>query len=210
MHSMVWISNLLADPDLVLMMETDIVANDAPRAMEAITLLKAGKPVAQDMCPKMVWAGERAKSTQKLPDLFLANSYPIVSERAAAILSQFDLGEGALYPVDAVFQKDRSTLFAGAFLCWAFGNSKSAFSAEHSTGMRPFAPNAPGGPRNWWNMPFVHQDGQLAVSAQAISEPDVWVDPALFKSVFVSAALGDALDSAGLAKAFRLFRCRVI
>ena len=209
MHSRVWICDVLADPDLVLMMETDIVANDAPRAIEAIKLLKAGKPVAQDMCPKTVWAGERAKSNQRLPDLFLANSYPIVSERGAAILSRFDLGEGALYPLDAVFQKDRSTRFEGAFFCWVFGNVKSAFSAEHSTGMRPFAPNAPGGPHNWWSMPFVHQDDQLAVSAEAIPGPDVWVDPTLFKSVFVSGALGETLDTAGLAKAFRLFRCRV-
>jgi hypothetical protein len=210
MTESVWISDVLAHPDLVLMMETDIVANDALRAIEAIKLLKAGKSVAQDMCPSTIWAGERAKATKRLPDLFLANSYPIVSERAAAILGQFNLGEGALHPVGAVYDKDRTTRFPGTFFCWIFGNTKSAFSAEHSTGMRPFAPNAPGGPRNWWSMPFVHQDAQLAVSAEALAGPDVWVDPTLFKSIFVSGPLGNALDAAGLTGAFHLFRCRVV
>ena len=210
MTAIAWISDVLAHPDLILMMETDIVANDEQHAIEAIKLLKAGKPVPPDMCPKTVWAGERSKTIRRLPDLFVANAYPIVSERAAAIISNFDLGQGTLYPIDAVFEKDRTSRFPGSFFCWIFGNSKSAFSAEHSTGMRPFAPNAPGGPRNWWHMPFVHQDDQLVVSAEALAGPDVWVDPTLFKSVFVSGPLGEALTAAGLAKAFHLFRCQVV
>ena len=52
--------------------------------------------------------------------------------------------------------------------------------------------------------------GLMAVSAAALGGPDVWVDPTLFKSVFVSGRLGDALDEAGLRKAFRLYRSRVV
>jgi hypothetical protein len=59
-------------------------------------------------------------------------------------------------------------------------------------------------------MPFVHKDDQLAVSRAAMAGPDVWADPTLFKSVFVSERLGKALREAGLARAFRLFRCRVV
>jgi hypothetical protein len=36
------------------------------------------------------------------------------------------------------------------------------------------------------------------------------MDPLLFKSVFVGGALAQAMDKAGLSKAFRLYRCRVI
>jgi len=201
-----WISNVLADPDLVLLMETDVVAEDAQRAIETLNLLKAGKPVPAEMCPKRIWGGETAEWINGTPDLFLANTYPIVSERSAEVLRQFDLGGGALYPVDEVLQKDRTTPIAGPFFCWVFGNSKSAFAASESPEARPFA-----GPNSGrWKMPFVHKDDQLAVSAAALGGPDVWVDPTLFKSVFVSGRLGDALDGAGLRRAFRLTRCRVV
>lgn len=205
MPESVWITDVLADPDLVLMMETDIVANDTARAIEALNLLKAGKSVPAAMCPKQVWAGEAAKLSGLLPDLFLANAYPIVSERGAAVLRQFDLGGGALHPVDAVFQQDRHTQLPGTFYCWVFGNTKAAFDPDHSFGVRPFA----GLNSGRWKMPFVHKDDQLAVSPAALTGPDVWVDPTLFKSVFVSGKLGEALDKAGLTKAFRLFHCRV-
>ncbi|HEX6742239.1 MAG TPA: hypothetical protein VF079_10665 [Sphingomicrobium sp.] len=201
-----WISNVLADPELVLLMETDIVAADADRAIEALNMLKAGRPVPPELCPKQVWGGETAEWVNGTPDLFLANTYPIVSERAADVLRRFDLGGGGLYPVDEVLQKDRATPVPGSFFCWIFGNSKSAFAATESPDARPFA-----GPNSGrWKMPFVHKDDQMAVSGAALGGPDVWVDPTLFKSVFVSGRLGDALDEAGLRKAFRLYRCRVV
>jgi hypothetical protein len=115
MTDSVWISDVLADPDLVLLMETDVVAQDANRAIEAINLLKAGKAVPEGLCPKEVWAGDAAERVQRAPDLFLANTYPIVSENAADVLRRFDVGEGALYPVDAVFEKDRTTRIPGNF-----------------------------------------------------------------------------------------------
>jgi hypothetical protein len=203
----VWISSVLTDPDLVLMMETDIVAKDAPKAIEALSLLNAGKPVPAQMCPRTIWPGETAKVSDRLPDLFLANAYPIVSERGAAVLRQFDLGGGSLHAVETVLQKDRQTpILSGTYYCWVFGNTKAAFSPEQSSGTRPFA-----GPNSGrWKMPFVHKDDQLAVSAEATGGPDVWVDPTLFKSVFLSGRLGEALTDVGLAKAFRLFRCRVV
>jgi len=92
----VWISSVLTDPDLVLMMETDIVAEDAPRAIDALNLLDAGKSVPAQMCPRTIWQGETAKLSDRLPDLFLASAYAIVSERGAAVLRQFDLGGGSL------------------------------------------------------------------------------------------------------------------
>jgi hypothetical protein len=59
-------------------------------------------------------------------------------------------------------------------------------------------------------MPVLNHDDQIAVSRAAIGGPDVWVDPTLFRSVFLSGRLGDALDQAGMRKAFLLSRCRVI
>jgi hypothetical protein len=48
------------------------------------------------------------------------------------------------------------------------------------------------------------------VSREALDGSDVWVDPLLSRSLFLSQRLGDALDAAGLRQDFRLFRCQVI
>jgi hypothetical protein len=76
MTDSVWISDVLADPDLVLLMETDVVAQDANRAIEAINLLKAGKAVPEGSCPKEVWAGEAAEWVQRAPDPVLGKHLP--------------------------------------------------------------------------------------------------------------------------------------
>ena len=57
MADYVCISSVLTDPDLVLMMETDIVAEDAPKAIEALNLLNTGQPVPAQMCPTDNMAG---------------------------------------------------------------------------------------------------------------------------------------------------------
>ena len=59
-------------------------------------------------------------------------------------------------------------------------------------------------------MPWEMEDGDIAVSRTALAGPDVWVDTALFQSIFLSGPLGDALDEAGLRHDFRLFRCKVV
>jgi hypothetical protein len=53
-------------------------------------------------------------------------------------------------------------------------------------------------------------DDVIAVSAGALGGADVWIDRTLFKSVFFSRQLGDAVDAAGFRKAFRLYRARLI
>lgn len=125
---------------------------------------------------------------------------------AADVLRQFDLGAGALYPVE-VRKSDAITPFEGEWYTWIFGNHKETANFEASTGLREFSP-MPDDP--WRKLPFKPADGDLAVSRKALDGADVWVEKNLFQSVFVSAALGSTLKSAGLARAFRLAKARVV
>ena len=59
------------------------------------------------------------------------------------------------------------------------------------------------------SLPFSCADDDIAVSPLAVEGPDVWVDPTLFKSVFLSRALGDALVEAGMRASMGLYRARV-
>jgi hypothetical protein len=144
---------VLADTTLVIFFTADIADAKAETAIEALILVKAGKSVSQDMCPKQVWNEKGRKKRIQLPHLFLASGSPIVSAKAAAVLRQFDLGGGGLYPLEGAYQSDRTTRIPGDYFCWIFGNLKSAFLGDQSPAARPFAPNAPV-PTGRWSMPL--------------------------------------------------------
>lgn len=209
MRQHVWISDILTDSELIVMFGSDIAEENTPQAIEGLKLLKPGRPVPRDLCPRRVWNEKGRKERTRLPHLSIINGYPIVSECAAAVLRQFDLGEGALYPIDGAFQSDRATPIDGNYFSWVFGNQKNAFLPLESPNKRAFGVKVDGEYVRW-SLPILPEDDGIAVSMNGLQGPDVWVDPLLFKSVFLSGPLGDALEKAGLRKAFRLFRCRVI
>lgn len=203
MSETVWLSRALAEQDLVLYFQSDLSEEDREKSIEGSKKNPLGEALGQDLFPKKVWATDQTPSGP-LPHLFVAKGYWIVSDKAAAILRQFDLGKGALYPV-TVLQADKATPYPGEYFSWNFGNVKTALVPDQSQNLRPFGVS---GLR--WNLPWISKDGEVAVSSAALGGPDVWVDPNLFKSLFVSDGLGSALKGAGLAKAFLLTRSRVV
>ena len=209
MNQHIWISNFLADSALVVMFNSDIAEKNVEQAIEGLKLLTTGKPVPRDLCPRKVWNDKGRKERPRLPHLSNINGYPIVSGEAAAVFRRFNLGEGALYPIEGAFQSDQTTPIEGEYFTWVFGNQKSVFLPNETPDKCPFGVKVDGEYVRW-NLPILPEDDGIAVSASALDGADVWVDPLLFKSVFLSGPLGDALDQAGLLKAFRLFRCRVI
>lgn len=206
MTDSVWFSDMMSDSMLFLPIEADIAVENVDFAIEASKLMKKGRPVSQDYCPKTLWVRSDYGDfhIDQLPDLFLTNGYWIVSEAAANILRSFDMGEGALYPV-TILHKDKVTPFEGNFYCWIFGNSKAAFLEEESPTARPMD----GVGRSWCLMPLKPKDDEITVSRAALGAPDVWIDTKFFKSVFFSGPLGEALDAAGMRKSFKIFRCRI-
>ncbi len=208
MSEHVWLSRAIADGSLVGKFDTDIWDGNRQMAIQAGKLNVRGQPIPQDMCPKKIWGDDLAPHFTTIPHLISAQSHWVVSARAADVLRQFDLGGGALYPItEGIFQKDRVTRVPGDYFCWIFGNSKKAFLEHDSPAAKPMSGAAT---RDWCVMPSDLTDNDMAVSTAALVGADVWVDPILFQSIFVSGPLGDALEAAGLRKAFRLFQCRVI
>lgn len=206
MNNIVWVSDMLADSEVSLFVTNDLRHSDI--FLEGINLLKKGASVQEGACPKRIWGSqeEDAPALSSVPDLFCANGQYIVSEKAANILRQFDLGGGALYSVsEGVYQNDNQTGIPGNFFTWIFGNVKTAFLPDHTERKKPF-----GVASLRWNMPVLMKDRDIAVSRSALDGPDVWMDPTLMRAVFLSGQLGQALSDADLANAFRLKTCRVI
>ena len=215
MSDHIWLSTALARVEPDISVRADIAESNVDLTIKAITMNRKGQPISQEMCPKRIWArakfdqqdGEKYPSRTTVPDLFTAQGYVIVSARVADIMRQFNLGEGALYPVtEGVFQDDNETRIEGEYFTWVFGNSKTAFLEQFSPKVEAMG----AGGRGWCSVNYSQCDDDIAVSSAALSGPDVWVDPILFKSIFLSGPLGDALVGASLKEPLYLVRCRVI
>lgn len=211
MSDYVWVSSVMDNALIKLAVKNDISEADVQKSIEASRLNEDGKYVPQDLCPTRIWVDPNAPDHDRmragnLPDLFFANSFWIVSEPVADILRQFDLGDGALYPVtDGIFREDNVTRISGNFYTWIFGNSKSVFLPDATEKKDPIGISG-----LKWNLPFTMSDDNVAVSSSCREGPDVWLDGRLWGAIFFSRTLGDALIAAGLQKAISLYRARVI
>src|SRR3954454_22843091 len=109
----------------------------------------AGEPLKAESFPAEIYGAPSAtESDYRLPDIFHAGSFWVVSKAAANVLRQFDLGAGGLYPVK-VFKKDRQTALGDEWFCINFGNRKeTVFVPESSTFMREHYIR-PGGVKGW-------------------------------------------------------------
>lgn len=146
----------------------------------------------------------KGKKYKKLPAIFNASGFWVVSTACADVLRQFDLGEGALYPTK-LFQHDRTTPVEGEYFCLNFGNQKQAFVPEYSP-----AALKPHPTQDMWKLPFVPKDYDMAVTKAALVGPDLWIDPLVRKALFLSDPLAQALKAAKLTRPFGLRKCRVI
>jgi hypothetical protein len=204
MTAHVWISDCRADSTLMKMTASDLNETDPKKVYDAGMMLLLGKTVPVDMLPRMIWALPEARRFGTLPHFFLGAGYWIVSRKAADIIGQFDLGDGGLYPVQ-MFQSDRTTPVEGEFLCLNVGAQKSAFLPEQSPRLTKRSPYLPR-----WTLPDEDKDDAASVASTALQGPDIWWDHSINSGFFLSGPLGDALKKAGMAKAFRLYRCPVV
>lgn len=144
-----------------------------------------------------------------LPDFFLGGGvYICVSERCADVFRQFDLGQGALHPVEMWQGNGKSRITEEPFFVLTFGCHKRAFLPELSNPKRfkKFGPEVD----PFWLPQLLSDDDDTAVSATALKGPDLWLDPTVQNVFFMSAELERALKAAKVARNIRRSRCRVI
>jgi hypothetical protein len=192
---------------------------DDPEQLEKAILMRrrndAGESIPAEFFPAEIYGAPGSKPGKyKLPNLFFAGSFWVVSGAAADVIRQFDLGGGGLYPVK-VLQKDRVTPVEGNWFCINFGNVKQAFLPHQSFSEPDPTKNLwydnirHGGVKGWIPSPKL-EDNEFAVTNAATVGPDIWIDQSVGDAFFLSAALGDALKKAKADKGFDLLRCRVV
>jgi hypothetical protein len=149
---------------------------------------------------------DRGKSVKELPQAIFANGYIVVQQKCADVFSQFDLGQTDLVPCK-ILQADRKTELDGTYYVVNFGTQKNVLLPEKSLGLRPPYEHPDEARRV---LPDGRGNDQIAVSAAALEGPDMWYDPKMLRTTFMSGALHDALKDAKLDKLFKFYSCRVI
>ena len=204
MTSCAWVASFtrieVADPKF---MSCELAETDIQALSTILRELKQGEPLGPEAFPKQIW-NQKPKPIKQLPQIFMGAGYWVLGSKAAEVFHQFELGGGNLYPVE-ILQKDRSTPVEGDYFCLCFGNKKSSLLAEESEGLRPI-----GAGSQYWKLPAVPADDSIVLSGAALSGPDIWIDPALWHTFFISDGLAQALEAARVAGSFSLTRCKVV
>lgn len=146
---------------------------------------------------------DAGRKITRMGNLFKLNGFLCVTEKAAAVLRQFDLGSGGLYPLELV-RHDGVTPLDGFYWALNFGEKKNALAMEESRAVDGPYGNGACAPKLWV------KDDDFAVTRAALDGPDIWGDERVEAGFFVSPRLGKALHKAGLARVFHLLRCRIV
>ena len=163
---------------------------------------RGGGHLDPNFLPKRA-AEDEGRHVTRMLNLFKVNGFLCVTEKAASVLRQFDLGSGGLYPLELV-RHDGVTPVDGFFWSLNFGAKKNALAMEESRSVDgPYA-NGNCRPKLWV------KDDDFVVTRAALDGADIWGDERVESGFFVSPRLGQALHKAGLAKAFHLMRCRIV
>jgi len=203
----VWVSGAMINPAMLRPITHSFFGEDQiDFAIAAKRANEAGKPLGSEHFPPEIFVKRDAGTNyDKLPDLFFAGSYWVVSGAVAEVMRRFDLGEGALYPTK-VYRKDRKTPIGDEWFCLNFGNVKSALDLVRSTFIRQLAP----GTTSTFHKLNEAKNGQLVLDQSALDGPELWVDENLGDAFFLSEGLGSALKNAGLSRPFGLKKCKLV
>lgn len=203
----VWVSGAMINPAMLRPITHSFRGEEQiDFAIAAGRANRQGEPLgAEHFPPEVFVAPDAGKNYDKLPDLFFAGSYWVVSGAVAEVMRRFDLGGGALYPTK-VHRKDRKTPIGDEWFCLNFGNVKNALDLEKSTFIRQLAP----GSASTFHKLNEARNGKLVLDHSALDGPDLWVEANLGDAFFLGGDLGAALKNAGLSRPFGLKTCKLV
>jgi hypothetical protein len=193
----------MQDSTLIKGFESDYFLRDPDAAVDAMRKNKEGVPLPPERFPKENFPVRAGKLFKKMPEIFDAGGYWVVSKEFADVLRRFDMGRTSFYPTE-LFQYDRKRRIEGEYFCLSFGETKSVFIPEESEAKLVNAG------RNWWLPSATFADDSIAVTSAARTGVDLWLDERLRMLVFFSAPLVEALRAAKLTRRLKLKTCRVI
>lgn len=165
----------------------------------------AGETIPTEELYSKAYGNFRETRIGSLPDFFAINGFLLVSAAFADVLTNFNLGSGYLHRME-LFQGNRTEAIPGDWFVLVFGCSQAAFLPDRSTGGYKHPEMWPEG--RW----KIHKpvDRQIAVSASALRQCDLWIDPRLSGAFFMSEGLETALKANKLTRTVRRALCTIV
>lgn len=124
------------------------------------------------------------------------------------MLAGANLGDGGLLPFP-IYQEDLSTPVDGKFYCLNFGARKNTFRPSESKNVELLGTDSKTG-TEVWKVNSWAEDGDVALSAAALTGADLWGEETIRSKLFMSEALVAALRETNVKIDFRLKQCRIV
>lgn len=159
--------------------------------------------------PTILYAHGFSK-TVKLPSFFRTQEgFIILTEQCANVLKKFRLGESVLYPLSFFDIQFNELVNDQTYYFFNITESRSFFYPEYSTQDLTKYRNARHKDYQLFELYHAdYADRAIAIKKEAVEcDIDLWRDPELDNSIFMSDELKKALDEAQLSDAWQLFLC---
>ncbi len=141
-------------------------------------------------------------------DLFMAGPFYAVKGKLADVFSRFDLGDGGLIPFP-IYREDKCNLVDDNFFLLNFGGPKDSLLPEGCRNIDPFYWDD-AAKRQIWIAKAGVKDDDIILSSSALDGSDIWAEEALYKKIFMSGELVDAISKLEIDLDLELQRCRIL
>lgn len=163
-----------------------------------------GQEVPEDWLPRRWWLPASVGLKGPLPPV-LGNGWLVMHRSVADIFRSFDLGECRIVPVELV-DGDHATVLSDEYDLFHVCNRRPTLDLERSTSVFMPDPNAAPDLRMFHNETRDEPRQPLADPAAARG-PALWMDPRVYRALFLAPALVEALKTAKRALHFSLMPC---
>lgn len=149
------------------------------------------------------------KRFENIKDFFFLGGFAAVKGQLADVIAAAELGTGGLIQIP-VFEANKKTQIPGPFFGINFPTRETCVIPKLSRNLDPILSLETDGVELWGN--YAECDSDISLSNKALAPgPDLWIDPKLQHTFFVSESLFETMQSVGIDTSYlKLLRCRIV
>lgn len=171
----------------------------------------AAKKIDPNLIPNTLYGHSISQEFKFLYFCRTRTSFLLVNEACKNILENFKLGETEIHQVSFFDLDLNKPINHENYYFLNIAESRNYLIPEKSSDSLKETNALNNGYKNYRLYHSEYKNGGIAINNNALNcDLDLWHDPALIGSIFVSNELKKALDDAGMAKEWLLYECQMI
>ena len=207
----VWVSRAYMDSTLIKSFKFDLSDYPSPTEIQRVSGGRHASFPRALFIPEKMWLDPKKKLWSTPPPLFQCGAGLFVSSELKVLLERFELGKTTFHSMP-LFKSNKTTPIDADYFLLNFGEVKHTLRADLSPKVKhnPYDPIPDRrDPDAIWSLPHQVEDDLVTVDAAALDRMDLWMEPQLRSTFFVSDGLYQALKEAKLHHKLKLFRCAI-